>query len=172
MTRQERMSDNLEKIEGVLTRMEQEREFAHKEREFQKEQLEMYRETIDKNIEFQNKEIEAFRERQDKEERKTSSLRNQLRWMIGVVFIVVISGTISIATKPSTQVVQKMISDEDCASRSSVVRAIDVTTDEIYDTFERETEMTHSEAVSEKSIINARVGREIGDYKSRSIKEK
>lgn len=171
MTHQEEMSDNLAKIESVLSLMQQEREFAGKERQFQKEQSEIYRETVDKSLEFQDKEIALMKERQEEDMCKTNSLRLTIRWGVGIAIVLMLSGIGSIATKPSKAYIDKVITNGDFVSKDEGVKGAHIVIEDTYEVFEREGVLTHEEAYVEKNKTKVEASKAITGYRARNVEK-
>lgn len=151
------MSETVDKLSAILHRMETTQETNEK-------QLRMYRETIDQNIEFQEERISRV-------EKQWSSLRNTVITVIGILFFAVMGGSVSISNKVSKEEMDTVLLGRDCASKTDVVQGINSAVDDLYNSFERETDMTHDEARSERTESKLKVYKEVTGYKSRGVKK-
>ena len=151
-----RMSEFIEKAEGLLTEMNASHQRNLVTHEMHEEQLKMYRSMVTDSINLN--------------ERRWNSMRQVL---VAVAFFLVSSmftGGIAIEKRATKDDVKKTL--EGYTKSEYMYRGFCVITDEVYESFEEEGVMTHIESEEEKSKTRAKILKEVDpEYRTRSVKK-
>ena len=166
-----RMSESLAKIEGVLLQMQQEREFAEKEREFSKEQLRMYQDSIEKSIKFNEERMCDFDTRMKNSEAIIMVARKTLWIFIVAMIPTLITGGAMLDSKVSAEDVDKRIDRLDHATVTDVLDGDYRIIEDFYSTICDQTDMTKEEAINAEVETKNKVYGGVTNYKSRTIEK-
>ena len=147
----ERMSEFIDRAEGLLNKMEESNRMSRETHKLHEIQLVVYRDMVNESINLA--------------ERRWNSLRQVL---VAIGLIIITSGTtgvVSLNDRPTKEDVANEYSTKD-----DVARSIGVVVDDVYDEFEGIDVFTHEESEEEASKVKIKMARELG-FTSRSPKE-
>lgn len=156
MSSQQEMSETLNKINTVFSKMEILYDTS-------RERQEMWERLIQEQRESDKERILLI-------EKRWGGLMKIVIVLAGIFLASFIRDTVAIGVRPTGEEIKQMIDKRDYATKSDVMRGVESIVDDTYNTFERETEMTHKEASLESEDIKLNANRKITNYNPRSIK--
>lgn len=152
MTRQEKMSDNIDKLEAIVVRMET------VEKTYEK-RFEMYKETIDKSLELYSSSMAA-------NDSRFLSLRNSLIGLVLFCVSLLSAGGITMSHKVGDTELKEM----DYATKTEAIRGDQVVIEGLMDVIGEQTDIDDFEIYNTTNEIQSKVYQGVTGEVNRSMK--